>query len=109
MQWQFKVKERGTCNTGLATLLVAKALTSFSPSSSRTTWTNFRAASRNSVGVLVTEDSLCFPLSSVVNTDFMGPWRAFQAALFLERKLDCVEVSDGDELGERRRRRARMT
>lgn len=80
--------EQLTCRTGLATLLAASALVSFSPSSFCTIRTNLRAILVNSGGTLREDaggafwDCGCFPLSS--KTDFRGPWRDFQAALFLD-------------------------
>ena len=56
----------------------------------------------------MSETSLLFS----ANTFFMGACRAFQAALFLERRVECesdVDLSDELNDGESKRRRARMT
>lgn len=95
-----------TCNPGLATLSAASALTSFSPSSVLRISTNRRASWRNSAGVRLIKVSFPLPLSSP-KTDFIGPCRAFQAALFLERSAPLS--SEGDRFGDRRRSNARTT
>lgn len=79
-----------TCRPGLATLLAAIALISFSPSSVRRTLTKCAAISLNTAGGYnELENSLPFPLFKM---DFIGPCFAFHAALFLDlTRTECVE------------------
>jgi len=70
-----------TCRLGLAALLAAIALISFSPSSVRRTLRNCAAISLNAGGYDEFENSLPFPL---FKTDFIGPCFAFHVALLLD-------------------------
>lgn len=96
-----------TCNTGLATLLVANALTSFASSPSLRIRKNWLAASRNEPGTEPLKAWVPFPLS-LEKTDFMWPCFAFHEILFLDR-TDFLAASSGSTVGHSKRSKERNT